>query len=130
MYDTARTKFEKKYNLGISHRLGVLLDECWALYGKIGAVYGQFKDTFTYTTAQRINDEFTGTTSKQQHLWGVDLGAGLSFAYGSHWSTSLEYSYQIYQRFRYAYDLTAGYNKVIRISPRYHRILLTLSYKI
>ncbi len=68
------------------------------LYGTGGLAYGQMRSR-TNVSFSLAGDHYSGSKSKWAFGW--TLGAGLEWAFNSHWSTKLEYLFLSLKKMRY-----------------------------
>lgn len=123
------TRFEKTYTWRLVNKFGYLFSECFGIYLKVGALNSNFKFEFHAPGY----DQIVGPRAKRMNLWGAEVGGGIQYAINARWNFSLDYSYQVYQKFQHDFEPHANNNidafTTGNVSPRYHRIGVALHYK-
>ena len=120
------TRFEKTYTWRLANKFGYLFSECFGIYLKVGALNSNFRFEFHAPGY----DQIVGPRAKRMNLWGAEVGGGIQCAINVRWNFSLEYSYQVYQKFQHNFQVNQLNPQTIgNISPRYHRVGVALHYK-
>jgi len=112
-----------------------LIQEDLFVYGLLGLLRTDFslKQTNTYAgTLNAAGWNSQGSGRKKISLWGAEIGIGAQYAMAKDWHLGLEYSYQMYSTLSYDFfPINAQGNSLqTTMRPRFHKVALTLSYKL
>jgi opacity protein-like surface antigen len=127
--NTFTASLSRPLALGLSGKIGVpIIDTKWSVYGTVSLLRSRFK----FTETQIYNGSSFGT-NKKKTVWGMAPGIGTIYKSSEKTSLRLEYNYELYQTIKtaryYTYDATNNYPTNAEVNPRYHTVMLSLSYE-
>jgi outer membrane immunogenic protein len=128
--DFSRFKSDNRWDADIALRLG----HTWSqdlLYGKVGAVFGNFRYREThddFPTTHACGGTGTCSVSESDTRTGLLLGVGWEHAWNANWTTKIEYNYDDFGSTNISYPDAAAAIKHFKVSDTKNIIKIGVNF--
>jgi len=119
--EIAYATVKNNWDADIAARVGLAFDQA-LVYGKVGAVWGNFNWSFNYPAAAL-------STQADAILTGMLIGIGLEYAFTANWIGRFEYDYEGFQTKDIFVTSTSGRPYYQTLSADKNLFKVALSYK-
>lgn len=122
----------KKHTMGLSGKIGLPINSKWGVFAGMGILNAQFN----FSRGFRRTGYADVTASRTIRTWGVAPSLGLIYRVTPNMPLRLEYTYEMYKllqaplvNIKSTINTACDLDFTAKVKPRYHTIMLSLSYE-